>query len=260
MSKHGIIGRVTQLARADIGAIIDSADDPPQLLDGLIADFTAAIADTEHAVAQLIANLCVAEDDQQQDASAAAQWGSEADAASQLADGLRAAGEAVEADKFDDLAIVALERQLIAASDAETGQLAIAVQHECLNKLTGGLDQLRVKLSELTHRQDSQLARHSSERSPNPDRERFQDGIQTLDIMDPRSEVVRFGELLRREEMRARGALELPASPPDVQFARLDNAANRADLEERLKAVKAGRAMASAKAKVQAQAQDQPFR
>jgi phage shock protein A len=260
MSKHGIIGRVTQLARADIGAIIDSADDPAQLLDGLIADFTTAIADAEHAVAQLIANLCVAEDDQRQDASAAAQWGNEADAASQLADGLRAAGEALDADKFDDLAIVALERQLIAAGDVETSQLAIAVQRECLNKLTGGLDQLKDKLSELTHRLDSQLARHSSERSPSLPRERLQDAMQSLDIMDPRSEVLRFGELLRREEMRARGAPELPASPLDVQFARLDNAASRADLDERLKAVKAGRAMAAAKAKVQAQAQDQPFR
>jgi phage shock protein A len=256
MSKHGIIGRVTQLARADVTAIIDSADGPPQLLDRFIGDYTATIADAERAIAQLIDNLHVAEDDQQQDAKAAAEWGKEAAAASQMADELRAAGEAVEADRFDNLALVALERQMIAESDVAAGQHTVAAQAESVGKLKDGLDQMTMKLAELRRTQHSSLTRPHSARRP----DESEHAIMSLDIMDPRSEVGRFELQVRREEMRARGAQAPRASAVDAQFARLDNLGNRAELGERLKALKAGRAMAAAKAKVQAQARDQPFR
>jgi phage shock protein A len=256
MSKHGIVGRVTRLARTDVDALIDLAENPQQMLDRLVRDYTTNIAEAEQAIARLIANLRIAEDDQQADATAAVQWSAQAEATSQKADELRATGEAVEADRFDNLARVALERQMIAENDVETVRHTITVQNESIDMLKDGLDQMRVKLSDLKRKRDGAMARS---RGAQP-RTRLQDTVKSVDIMDPSSEVDLFEEKVRQEEARMRGAGELQASPLDAHFASVDDLGNKAEADERLKALKAGRAMASAKAKAQAQAQDQPLR
>jgi phage shock protein A len=87
----------------------------------------------------------------------------------------------------------------------------------------------------------------------------LQGAITMIEIMDPSSEVTLFEEEVRQAEARSRDAAAWPASPQDAQFPALDDM-DKAAIEERLKAVKAGRAMASVQAKVRAQAQDQPLR
>jgi phage shock protein A len=264
MSKHGIIGRVTQLARANVSAVIDSADDPRQVLDQLLGEYTANIAEAEQAIAQLLGSLRVAEHDQREDAAAARRWSKEAEAASKRADELRAIGDAIEADRFDDLARVAIERQLTAENDAESVQHTIAAQHESVGKLEHGLGEMRIKLLELERKLGPAAAGRSRTRPPDP--------TGSGDVLDSVSEVARFEAKVRREEARVAGAGASPAgaspagaspaSPLDAQFAGLDDLSNAAEIEERLLALKAGRAMASAKAKVKAQAEahDQPFR
>jgi phage shock protein A len=260
MSKHGIIGRVTQLSRADVDAIISSAEHPRQMLDQLVRDYTTNVAEAEQAIVQLADNLSLAAADQQEDSWAVAAWGRKADAASQDADELRAAGAAAEADRFDRLARAALRRQLIAENDVEIDQHIITAQHESIDKLSSGVGQMKSKLSGLKHRQDA-MATGPTSTGPatGPARARFQDAITTIEIMDPSSEVVLFEEQVRREEARAHGAEAVPASALDALFSAFDDIDN-AEIDERLKAVKAGRAMASVQAKVRAQAHDQPFR
>ena len=263
MSKHGIIGRVAQLARADIDAIISSAEQPRQMLDQLVRDYTANVAEAEQAIVQLTGNLRLAADDQQEDAWAVAAWGREAEAASQDADERRAAGAAAEADRFDRLARAALSRQLIAENDVEIVQHIITAQRESIDRLSSGVGQLKSKLSGLKHRQATVAT------DPDSTRPRLQDAITTIEIMDPSSEVALFEEKVRREEARAHDAEAQPASaldakfsvPDDIDSADIDSAdIDSAEIEERLKAVKAGRAMASVQAKVRALAHDQPFR
>jgi phage shock protein A len=260
MSKHGIIGRVTQLARANVDTMIDSAHDPQQMLNKLVREYQANIAEAEHAIAQLIGNLRIAENDQREDATAVGQWSKEAEEASQKADNLRATGAADEADRFDDLARVALERQMIAENDVQTVQHIITAQQESIDKLTDSLDQMTIKLTELARKRDRPLARSGRPRL----QARTQDEARSADIMDPSSEVAWFEERVRREEARARGAGVVQASSLDAQFASLADVDNMAQIDERLKALKTGRAMASASAKAhaqaQARAQDQPFR
>ena len=109
MSQQSIIGRITQLARANINALLDQAEDPQKMLDQMVRDYTSAISDAEGAVAQTIGNLRMMEEDARGGAkSAASQWGAKATAASKKADDMRAAGSTAEADKFDNLARVAL--------------------------------------------------------------------------------------------------------------------------------------------------------
>jgi phage shock protein A len=245
MSKQGIIGRVMQLARANVNAMIDSAEDQGTMLDQLVRDYSASISEAEHAIAQTIGNLRMVEDDQREDAKAAQQWGKKAQAASKKADELRAAGNKKEADKFDDLARIALERQMTAENDVVTLQHSIDATNESVEKLKAGLDQMKIKLSDLKHKRNSLIARSRTARAQT----QVHEAMKSVDIMDPTSEVSRFEEKVRREEARARGQEELVESSVDAQFDGLDDLANKQEIESRLKALKAGRAAAQARAR-----------
>ena len=208
MSKRGIIGRVTQLSRADVDDVIDSAEDPHDVLDQLVRDYAATIAEAEQAIAQLVGNLGVAELDQEEDAAAVAAWSRQAEAISQTADELRASGDAADAERFDDLARIALERQLIVENDIKVVQHTIAAQAESIGMLANGLDLMRIKLSGLTRKLDSPVGRsrgpQAQGRRPGAVRSRI-GAAGSVDLLDQASEVARFGQLVRREEERAHG-------------------------------------------------------
>ncbi len=93
--KQSILGRITQLAKANINALIDRAEDPQKMLDQLVRDFTNNIAEAEQAIAQTIGNLRLAEQDYTEDVAAVQEWGSKALAASRKADECRGRGDAV---------------------------------------------------------------------------------------------------------------------------------------------------------------------
>ena len=250
MAKHGISGRVRQLARANIGVMVDSAADPGQLIGQLLLDYTANISAAEQAIAEFAGSLRMMEDDQAQDARAAGQWSGKAEAASRRADELRAGGGAAEADRFDDLARAALERQLIAERDIRAGQHAIDAQSEAFESLRTGLDQMIIRLSELRQRQDSLVSRVPG----GPAQAGLPGMSTTADVMDPASEIAGFDERVRQEEARVRGREERPASSLDAQFAVAGDLADRTEIEERLQELKADRAMASATARAHDQA------
>jgi phage shock protein A len=244
MSQQGIVGRVTQLARANVNAVIDSAEDPEQMTDYLVRDYSAHVDAAEQAISQTIGNLHMIEGDRKEDARAAQQWGKKAKAASTKADELRAAGSKNDADTFDDLARVALERQMACQNDLATIQHTIDAQNESIDKLKRGLDQMKIKLADLKRNRSSLIARARRPQEPTRRRE----AVATIDIMDPSSEVGRFEEKIRREETRVRGHEKLAASPLDAQFARLHDAGNKSEIESRLRTIKDGRPAASAKA------------
>jgi phage shock protein A len=106
---RSILGRLSQLVRANVNALIDSAEDPEKMLDQLVRDFTASITEAEAAVAQTIGNLRLLEDDRDEAKEAVGEWGRKAAAAAQRADGLRG-DKPEEADRFDELAKIALRK------------------------------------------------------------------------------------------------------------------------------------------------------
>ena len=67
MVKHSIFGRIAQLAKANINALIDQAEDPQKMLDQMVRDYTNNIAEAESAVAQTIGNLRMLQDDYNED-------------------------------------------------------------------------------------------------------------------------------------------------------------------------------------------------
>jgi phage shock protein A len=239
--KQSIFGRIAQLAKANINALIDQAEDPKLMLDQMVRDYTDSIRDAESAIAQTIGNLRLLEDDYREDVENANDWGSKALAASRKGDEFRAAGNGADADKFDALAKVALQRQIQSEKEAKDAEPTIASQTEIVNKLKAGLNQMKEKLNQLSAKRDELIARSKTVEAQT----QVQDAIKSIDIMDPTSEVSRFEDKIRREEARVRGAEELAASSLDAQFESLDDLGELTEVDARLAALKAGRAQDS---------------
>ena len=236
MSKQTILGRISQLAKANVNALIDQAEDPQKMLDQLIRDYSNNIAEAEDAVASTIGNLRLMEQDHAEDVAAATEWGGKALAASRKADELRAGGDGAEADRFDNLAKVALGRQVQSEKEARDAEPVIASQTEIVGKLRLGLDQMKAKLSELQAKRDNLVARSKSADAQNT----MLDAVKSINVLDPSSEINRFEQKVRREEARARGKEELAASSLDAQFESLDAVGDTAEVDARLAALKAG--------------------
>jgi phage shock protein A len=236
MVKQSIFGRIAQLAKANINAILDQAEDPGMMLDQMVRDYTNSIAEAESAIAQTIGNLRLLEQDYAEDVRNAADWGNKALAASRKADELRAAGNTADADKFDNLAKVALGRQLSAEREARTEEPNIQAQTAVVDQLKSGLDAMRGKLSQLSSKRDELIAR-----SKTVDAQRqVQDAVKSIDLLDPTSELSRFEDKIRREEAKVRGQQELAASSLDAQFEALEASDEQVELDARLAALKLG--------------------
>lgn len=242
MSKQSIFGRISQLAKANINALLDSAEDPAVMLDQMVRDYTNSISEAESAIAETIGNLRLMEQDHAEDIATAQDWGSKAIAASRKGDELRAAGNTADADKFDNLAKVALGRQLSAEKEARTAEPTIASQTVVVDQLKKGLDAMRGKLSQLSAKRDELVARSKTVKA----QAQVQDAVKSIDLLDPTSEINRFESKIRREEARVAGQQELASSSLDAQFEQLDASDEQVELDARLAALKAGSPAAKA--------------
>ena len=99
MAKQSILGRISQLLRANINALLDQAEDPQMMLDQLVRDYTNSIAEAE-------------------------------------GDELRSGGNAADADKFDKLAKMAIGKQITAENEAKSAEPTIASQNDVVDKLS----------------------------------------------------------------------------------------------------------------------------
>ncbi len=235
MAKQSILGRISQLLKANINALLDSAEDPQLMLDQLVRDFTNSIDEAESAVAQTIGNLRLMEQDHAEDLEAAADWGRKALAASQKGDELRAAGNTADADRFDNLAKVALGKQVASENEAKVAEPTIASQNQVVDQLKRGLEGMRAKLNELTSKRDELVARARTADA----QKQVADAVKSIDIMDPTSEIGRFEEKVRREEAMVLGQQEVAASSLDSQFNTLEELGQQAEVDLRLAALKA---------------------
>ncbi|MGQ3384291.1 PspA/IM30 family protein [Glutamicibacter sp. TV12E] len=234
MTKQSIFGRISQLAKANINALLDSAEDPQKMMDQMVRDYNDNIAEAEQAIAQTIGNLRMLEDDYREDEEAVAEWSNKALAASNKADEFRASGQSDDAAKFDNLAKVAIQRQMQAESEMKSAEPTISSQREIVEKLKTGLNQMKEKRTELAGKRDELVARAKAAHAQN----QVHEAIKSVNIMDPSSEIGRFEEKVRREEARVRGAAELASSSLDAQFESLEDLGEQTEVEARLAALK----------------------
>jgi phage shock protein A len=233
---QSLLGRISQLMRANINAMLDEAEDPELMLDQMVRDFTANIAEAEEAVAQTVGNLRLLEDDHREAQDAVQEWGRKAQAASRKGDELRAAGKAGEADKFDQLAKVALRRQIGFEDSVKTMGAQVEQQRVLADKLKDGLNKLRDKREELVSRRNEMVSRAKMAQA----QIQVQQAVKDVSIMDPTSELSRFEERIRRQEAMARGMEEVAESSIEEQFEALDVSEDDAEVEARLSELKSG--------------------
>jgi phage shock protein A len=233
-----ILGRISNLMRANVNAMIDKAEDPEKMLDQMIRDFTDNIREAEQAVAQTVGNLRMLEDDLKEARQQSAEWGNKALAASRKGDELRAQGKEAEGDKFDELAKVALRRQLTFDQQVQTFSQQVAVQTDLTEKLKDGLNKMREKRQTLVQRRDELVARAKMAQASL----KVQESVRSISAIDPTSDLGRFEERIRRQEALARGMEEVSASSLEQQFDALDGEMDTLEVEARLAALKAGSA------------------
>ncbi|MGO2141656.1 MAG: PspA/IM30 family protein [Leucobacter sp.] len=236
MAKQSILGRIAQLAKANINALLDSAEDPEKMLNQMERDYKNSIADAESSVAQTIGNLRLMEADLEEDRKAVAEWGSKAAAASNQAETLRASGDTAGADKFDNLARVALSKQISFEKEISTSEPSVAAQQQVVEQLKAGLQTMREKLVQLQAKRDELVSRGKVADAQS----QVQDAVKNLDVLDPTSELGRFEEKVKRQEAMVRGQAELAASTLDAQFNELDDLGALSEVDERLQALKRG--------------------
>ena len=234
--KQSIFGRISQLARANINALLDRAEDPEKMLDQMVRDYTASIKEAEDAVAVTIGNLRLAERDHAEDVRDAKDWGNKALAASNKAEQLRAAGDTAGAAKFDNLTKVALSKQITSENEAKEAEPMISSQQEVVEKLKAGLVQMRGKLDELKSKRDQLVARQKTAAA----QKQVQGAISSINVLDPTSEIARFEDQVRREEAFVAGQAEISAGSIEDQFAELADAGKDLEIEARMAALKAG--------------------
>ncbi len=232
--KQTILGRISQLARANINALIDRAEDPEKMLNQLVTDFTNSIAEAEEAVSQTIANTRMAEQDMQIDREAAQEWGRKAAAASKKAEELRSAGDSAGADRFDELARVALARQISYEREVAEAEPRIAQQNATVQQLKDGLTVMKTKLEDLKSRRSQLIARARSAEA----QAQVQESMASIDVLDPTSDLARFEDRVRHQEAMVQGREEARATTLEDQFAELEESEDDAEVESRLAALK----------------------
>ena len=234
--KQSILGRIAQLTRANVNALLDRAEDPEKMLNQLVRDYTASISEARDAVAQTIGNLRLAEKDHAADLAEARDWGNKALAASRKADQMRAGGDAAGADKWDSLAKIAITKQITAENEAKAAEPMIASQQQVVAQLKTGLQQMEAKLGDLHSKRDQLIARKKTAEA----QVKVQGAIRSINVMDPTSELARYEDQVRRVEAQAAGQMELAGSSLEAQFAELEASGADLEAEARLAALKSG--------------------
>ena len=239
--KQSIWARIFGIGKANANAAIDALEDPKKMLDQTVRDYTNNIAEAEQAVAQTIGNLRMAEEDLAKAQNEAKEWGPKALAASNKAEEFAAAGNAANQQKFNQLATVAIQRQMAAEKKAGALASTVGTQSEVVDKLKAGLNTMQTKRQELVSKRDELVARARNAKTQN----QMMDTIKALDINDPSSEISRFEQKIRQDEAKVRGAAELAASSLDSQFAQLEDRGAATEVDARLAAMKAANAPAA---------------
>lgn len=234
--KQSILGRIAQLTRANINALIDKAEDPQLMLDQLVRDYTNNIAEAEQAVAQTIGNLRLAEQDYNADVAAVTEWQNKAQAASRKSDELRSAGDAAGADRYDNLTKIALQKQIGYEQEVKSAEPMLASQREVVDKLKHGLTVMKDKLGDLKVKRDQLAARAKTAEA----QAQVQDAIGSMNVLDPTSEIGRYEDQIRRQEAMVAGRAEINANTLDAQFAELESDADSLEVDARFAALKSG--------------------
>jgi phage shock protein A len=234
--KQSIFGRIQQLTRANINAMLDRAEDPQKMLNQMVIDYTNNIRAAEQAIAQTIGNLRMAEADLANDRKMHDEWGGKAQAAVRAAAKFRESGDIENANKFDELARVALKKQIDFESQINAEAPMVETQQKQVEQLKSGLIQMKDKLGDLKSRRDSLVARARTAQAM----AQVTQAASKINVLDPTSDLARYEDAVRRQEAMARGQIEVAQATMQDQWAELESSKHDLEVEARLASLMAG--------------------
>lgn len=234
MTKNSIFSRLFRIGKSNANAALDALEDPQKMLDQQVRDYSNNIAEAETAVAQTIGNLRMMEEDHTIALTEAKEWGAKALAASNKAEEFAASGDGANAEKFNKLATLAIQRQMASEKKASSTAPSIESQRKIVEQLKTGLTTMSTKRQELVSKRDELVARARNAKTQG----QMMDAVKALDMSDPTSEIGRFESKIRSDEARVRGAAELASSSLDAQFASLEDLGESTEVEARLALMK----------------------
>lgn len=199
----GILDRISTIAKSNINAMLDAAEDPAKMLDQLTRDMRDGIAQSRTEVAKMIA------DEKELQANA--------ERSQQLADEWQKKAELAMQKGSEDLAREALHRKIDYANNAKVYQDQWTAQHQAVEKAKADLHELEEKYDGAVRNREALLARHRRAQAQS----QVAKVSAAMNSFDPASQLGRMEERIRLEEARAQASTELSHDTTEDRFAQL---------------------------------------
>lgn len=199
----GILNRISTIAKSNLNAMLDAAEDPAKMLDQLTRDMRDGIAQSRTEVAKMIA------DEKELQANA--------ERSQQLADEWQKKAELAMQKGSEDLAREALHRKVDFANNAKVYQDQWTAQHQAVEKAKADLHELQEKYDGAVRNREALLARHRRAQAQS----QVAKVSAAMNSFDPASELGRMEDRIRLEEARAQASTELSHDTTEDRFAQL---------------------------------------
>lgn len=204
----GILDRISTILKANINALLDSAEDPELMLEQIIRDMGEAITEARTQVAEMIAQEKLLEADVNKFRTQSNEWHAKARLA-------------VERGR-DDLAREALTRKADYDRNGEAMASQLATQQQVVSQLKTDLAALQSKYDSAVRNKQALITRHKAAVA----QQKVAETARQLSAIDPSADLSRMEAKIREEEARAQGILAVSRDADfDRQFAELNTSA-----------------------------------
>jgi phage shock protein A len=200
----GILDRISTILRANINALLDSAENPELMLEQIIRDMGEAITEARTQVAEMIAQEKLLEADVNRYRAQSNEWHAKARLA-------------VDRGR-DDLAREALTRKADYDRNGEAMGTQLATQQQVVSQLKIDLAALQSKYDSAVRNKQALITRHKAAIA----QQKVAETARQLSAIDPSADLSRMEAKIREEEARAQGILAISRDADfDQQFAEL---------------------------------------
>jgi phage shock protein A len=199
----GILERTAQVLRANIGDLLNHAEDPEKMLNQILRDMEDAIRDGQAKVAEQIAQKKLIQTDLESAKRNADEWGKKA--------------ELAVTKGADDLAREALKRQNDYAEQVEIYQKQLEVQERAVEKLKGDLAALQSKYEDARRDKDNLIARAKRAAA----QQQIASASAKISSVDYSSDLARMERRIEEQEARVAATQEMQGSSVDEKFRKL---------------------------------------
>ncbi len=213
-----ILDRMSNILRANINSLLDSAEDPERMIDQIIRDMDSALTEGRAQVRDLIAQQKLIEGDLASAQRLSKEWGEKA--------------ELAISKNRDDLAMESLRRKKDYDAQTQVYQSQLEAQKQAVEQLKKQLEQLEFKYDDAVRNKDVLIARRKRAAAQ---RQLAETGAR-LKVPDYGTEMERMERRIREEEARAAASYEVAQGSLEGQ---LEELGGDDELKQELAALKA---------------------